>query len=104
MNNRNGRDVAAPAAALAWADGSGRTPGRWLYDEHSIADARGHGEVIRRTETDATSGRAWLRGVQDHAPLADLIHLATDLDQLRTTLIGMAEDAADTLSTVEAER
>jgi hypothetical protein len=98
VDNRDDRDVAAPTDALAWAGGMGRSPGRWLYDELSVSQARARGEVIRRTEIDPTSGRAWLRGVQGNAPLADVMHLATDLDLLRATLIGAAEHAVDSLS------
>jgi hypothetical protein len=99
MNHtHNDRDVAAPRAAVAWAEGAGSVPGRWLYDEYSVAQAIANGETVRRTEIDARTDRAWLRDVRGSASQADLIHLATDVDQLRTTLIGLAEDAAQALS------
>jgi hypothetical protein len=92
------RDVAAPRAALAWATGVGPVPGRWLYDEHSIAQARANGETVWRTEVDPLTNRAWLRDVRGHASQADLIHLATDVDHLRAVLIGLTEEAAQALS------
>ena len=92
------RDVAAPRAALAWAEGAGSVPGRWLYDEYSVALATANGETVKRIEIDPRTDRAWLRGVRGSASQADFIHLATDVDQLRTTLIGLAEDAAQALS------
>ena len=98
MNDSNERDVVAPRAALAWAAGSAGIPGRWLYDEADIADARARGEPVQRTEIDARTGRALLRGVRGHAPLADHIRLATDVDDLRIALIDLAETAAHALS------
>lgn len=98
MKDDKERDVAAPRAALAWATGSADIPGRWLYHETDIADARARGEAIHRTEFDAHAGRAWLRDVQGHAPMADLIRLTTDVDHLRIALIDLAETAANTLS------
>jgi hypothetical protein len=99
MNHtHSARDVAAPRAAVAWASGTDSVPGRWLYDEFSVALATSNGETVRRTEIDPRTDRAWLRDVRGPASLADLIHLATDVDHLRTTLIGMAEDAAQALS------
>jgi hypothetical protein len=92
------RDVAAPRAAVAWAVGTGGLPGRWLYDEQSVADAHNRGEVVWRTEVDRHAGRTWLRDVRGSASQADLIHLATDVDHLRTVLIGLAEEAAQALS------
>lgn len=101
MKDSNERDVEAPRAALAWAGGSADAPGRWLYDEADIAHAHACGEVIHRTEIDPHAGRTWLRGVQGHAPLADLIRVATDVDHLRITLIDLAESAAHALSSRE---
>jgi hypothetical protein len=69
-----------------------------LYDAQSVADARDGGETVLRTEVDEQAGRAWLRNVRGSASQADLIHLATDVDHLRTVLIGLAEDAAQALS------
>jgi hypothetical protein len=92
------RDVAAPRAAVAWAEGTGSVPGRWLYDEYSVALATADGETVRRTEIDPRTGRAWLRDVRGPASQADLIHLTTDVEQLRITLIGLAEEAAQALS------
>lgn len=100
-HNPSIRDVAAPPAALAWAAGAAGAPGRWLYDELSIAHARRRGEVVRRTEFDADAGCAWLRDVRGPAPLADVIRLATDVDRLRTTLLALAEDATEALSDSE---
>lgn len=99
MNHDNSdRDVAAPRAAIAWAAGTGALPGRWLYDEQSVVDAHGRGETVWRTQVDSAAGRAWLRNVRGSATQADLIHLATDVEHLRTVLIGLAEDAAQALS------
>jgi hypothetical protein len=39
--------------------------------------------------------------VQGHAPLADLIRLATDVDHVRIMLIDLAERAAQALSSRE---
>jgi hypothetical protein len=97
-DHHSDRDVAAPRTALAWAAGAGGIPGRWLYDEASVARATASGETVWHTELDPRTDRAWLRGVHGHAPLADLIHLATDVDHLRAVLIGLAEDAAEALS------
>jgi hypothetical protein len=97
-DHHSDRDVAAPRTALAWAAGAHGIPGRWLYDEASVARASANGERIWRTEVDPRTDRAWLRGVGGHASLADLIHLTTDVDHLRTILIGLAEDAAEALS------
>lgn len=101
MKDSKQRDVVAPRAALAWAAGSADTPGRWLYDETDIAHARARGEIIHRTEIDPHAGRTWLRDVQGHAPLADLIRLATDVDHVRIMLIDLAERAAQALSSRE---
>lgn len=98
MRDDKERDVAAPRAALAWAAGTADISGRWLYHETDIADARARGEAIHRTEVDACAGRTWLRDVQGHAPLADLIRLTTDVDHLRIVLLDLAETAANTLS------
>lgn len=98
MSDHNNRNVAAPGTAVAWAAGAGGNPGRWLHDEASVARAAADGETIWRTQVDPRTGQMWLRGVSGHAPLADLIHLATDVDHLRTALLGLAEDAADALS------
>lgn len=99
MHDRSSdRDVAAPRTALAWAAGAGGVPGRWLYDEDSVARAAANGETVWRTEVDPRTDRAWLRDVRGHAPLADVIHLATDVDHLRTVLIGLAEQTADALA------
>ena len=92
------RDVAAPRTALGWAAGAGDVPGRWLYDEHSVARARAEGEAVLRTEIDPRTNRTWLRDVRGHASQADLIHLATDVDHLRAVLIGLTEEAAQALS------
>jgi hypothetical protein len=97
-HTHNDRDVAAPRAAVAWASGAGPVPGRWLYDEQSVALATSNGETVWRTEIDPRTDRAWLRDVRGHASQADLIHLVTDVDQLRTTLIDLAEEAAQALS------
>lgn len=94
----NDRDVAAPRAALAWAVGTGGLPGRWLYDEHSVAQASANGETVWHTQIDPRTDRAWLRDVRGHASQADLIHLATDVDHLRSVLLGLTEEAAQALS------
>lgn len=101
MKDNNERDVIAPRAAIAWAAGWADTPARWLYDEADIANARTRGEAVHRTEIDPHAGRTWLRDVRGHAPLADLIRLATDVDDLRVTLIDLAETAAHALSSRE---
>ena len=98
MDESNERDVVAPRAALAWAAGSEGVPGRWLYDEADVADARARGEPVQRTEIEARTGRTLLRGVRGHTPLADHIRLLTDVDDLRITLIDLAETAAQALS------
>ena len=99
MDDNHERDVLAPRAALAWAAGTADTPGRWLYDEADIAAARRRGEVVHHTEIDRRGGRTWLRHVSGHAPLADVIRLTTDIEDLRVTLIDLAERAAHALST-----
>jgi hypothetical protein len=97
-DHRSDRDVAAPRSALAWAAGIDTVPGRWLHDEDSVTRAASDGETVWRTEIDPRTGRTWVRNVRGHAPLADVMHLATDLDHLRTVLIEMAEQTADALA------
>ncbi|HSK97861.1 MAG TPA: hypothetical protein VK891_14660 [Euzebyales bacterium] len=99
MDDNHERDVLAPRTALAWAAGAEDTPGRWLYDEADIAAARTRGEAVHATEVDRRGGRTWLRQVRGHAPLADVIRLTTDIEDLRVTLIDLAERAAQALST-----
>lgn len=90
------RDVVAPRDALAWAEGTADMPGRWLYHEDDIVASRTRGEVIRRTEPG--HDQTWLRAVSGDAQLADVISLATTVDDLRLSLLDLLETAAQALS------
>ena len=92
----NERDVVAPCDALAWAEGTADMPGRWLYHEDDVTTSRTRGEAVRRTEPGRD--RTWLRAVSGDAQLADVISLATTVDDLRLSLLDLLETAAQALS------
>ncbi len=70
------RDVTAPKGALAWVEGSGPHPGRWVYDDGQRATLRALGAYV----LDVRDGV--VPGIIGAVPAADFMALAARLDRL----------------------
>lgn len=74
------RDVQAPDGALAWLEGSGRMPSRWLYAEDQVATLRTMGAYV--LDVREVDGRRVVPGVMGWVDAAEFMALAGRVDAL----------------------
>lgn len=90
-----GRDVTAPNGAVAWVEGSGPHPGRWVYDGDERATLRSLGAYV----LDVRDGV--VPGIIGTVAMPDFMALAGRLDRLERELATLARGALAVIADVD---
>lgn len=88
-----GRDVTAPKGAVAWFEGSGPHPGRWVYDDGERATLRALGAYVLDVRGGVVPGIIGTVAMPDFMSLAGRVDaLVAQLDVLTRGTLAIVAD------------